>query len=214
MADSSAKTIPLNENADDVKSRLANFQREQEKTSLTMYFGYGSNLWKEQMSLRCPSSIFRGVGRLPGYRWMINNRGYANVVQTSNAGAEVYGLIYTLTCDDERSLDRNEGVPFSYTKEMLSVDFWPSKDGSRPLDVIEEAEQTDMLVYIDRKRTEDDRPKEEYIHRMNMGIRDGALEGIPQGYMDRQLRRFIPIDGRKEMEELAKRQALRFEDET
>lgn len=214
MADSSAKIIPLTEGADDVQSRLESFHREQEKTSPTMYFGYGSNLWKEQMSLRCPSSIFRGVGRLPGYRWMINDRGYANVVQSSDPEAEVYGLIYTLNCDDERSLDRNEGVPISYTKEMLSMDFWPSKDGSRPLDVTEEIEQMDMLVYIDRQRTENDRPKEEYIHRMNMGIKDGVLEGIPQGYIDRQLRQFIPTEGRKEVEELAKRQALRFEDET
>jgi len=208
------KKISLAENADEIDSKLSSLQREQEKMSPTVYFGYGSNLWKEQMSLRCPSSILMGVGRLSGYRWMINDRGYANVVLSSRPGAEVYGLIYSLTHDDERGLDRNEGVPFAYTKEVLPVDFWPSKDDSRPLDVMEEAEQREMLVYIDHKRTEDDRPKEEYIHRINMGIKDGVLEGIPQDYMDRQLRQFIPAEGREEVKELAKRQALRFEDET
>jgi len=31
-----------------------------------------SNLWKEQMTLRCPCSEYLGVGRLQGYRWIIN----------------------------------------------------------------------------------------------------------------------------------------------
>lgn len=212
MADLLVKKISLAENADEIKTKLESLQREQEKKSPTIYFGYGSNLWKEQMSLRCPSSIFMGVGRLPGYRWMINDRGFANVVLSSRPGAEVYGLIYSLTHDDERSLDRNEGVPFAYTKEVLPVDFWPSRGGTCTLDVADKPEQREMLVYIDRKRTEDDRPKEEYIYRINMGIKDGVLEGIPQGYMDRQLRQFIPAEGREEVEELAKRQALCFED--
>ena len=207
------KRISLDENADESKTKPEGLQRAQEKKQPTFYFGYGSNLWKEQMSLRCHDSIYLGVGRLPGYRWMINNRGYANVVSTSKPGAEVYGLIYSLTRDDERDLDRNEGVPFAYTKELLSVDFWPSKSGT-PLDVMEDYEKREMLVYIDRKRTEDDRPREEYIHRMNMGIRDGVLVGIPRDYVDRQLRPFIPVKGRKEVEEFARQQALRFEDET
>lgn len=121
------------------------------------------------MSLRCPSSLYLGLGRLPGYRWIINSRGYANVVSSAEAGAEVYGLVYNLTPDDERGLDRNEGVPFAYTKEMLPVKFWPSETGSRPLDPTK-AEEKEMLVCMDRKRTEDDRPREEYIHRINMGL--------------------------------------------
>ncbi|KAL9584321.1 MAG: hypothetical protein Q9203_004702, partial [Teloschistes exilis] len=41
----------------------------------TLYFAYGSNLWLHQMSLRCPSSVYVGVARLPNYRWIINARG-------------------------------------------------------------------------------------------------------------------------------------------
>jgi hypothetical protein len=34
----------------------------------TLYFGYGSNLWLHQMQLRCPTSQYLGVARLPNYR--------------------------------------------------------------------------------------------------------------------------------------------------
>lgn len=48
---------------------------------------------------------------------------------------------------------------------------------------------------------------------MNNGIRDGVLEGIPREYVQSQLRPFIPIEGKEEMGDLAKQQALCFEDE-
>lgn len=210
MTNAQEKKISIAESADDLDVKLRSLQHKQEK-SPTIYFGYGSNLWREQMSLRCPLSQYLGVGRLQGYRWMINNRGYANVVL--NPGTDVYGLVYTLSYDDERSLDRNEGVPFAYTKELLWVEFWSSKNGS-PVDLNSDAEKVEMLVYIDRERTVDARPKEEYVHRMNNGIRDGLLEGIPREYVQSQLRSFISIRGEEELGDLAKRQASSFEDET
>ena len=45
------------------------------------YFGYGSNMRKDQMIQRCPQSKFIGIGCLDGWRWQINERGYANVVE-------------------------------------------------------------------------------------------------------------------------------------
>ena len=165
------------------------------------------------MSLRCPSSQFLGTGRLQGFRWLINDRGYANIALSSDSGSCVYGLIYSLTPSDEHTLDLNEGVPVAYTKELHSVEFWASRDDATSIDTSEEAERRQMLVYIDRKRTKDDRPKEEYIYRMNMGIQDGEKQGIPHNYIDQVLRKFIPADGGAKAKELARRQALKFEDE-
>ncbi|KAK4698026.1 gamma-glutamylcyclotransferase, partial [Lecanoromycetidae sp. Uapishka_2] len=177
------------------------------------YFGYGSNLWKEQMKSRCESSNYLGVGRLPAYRWIINSRGYANVVPSTKASDEVYGLIYSLTLSDESALDVNEGVPYAYTKEMLSVDFWASTDCSRTVDVTSAAgEKMDMLVYIDRERIQDSVPKDEYVYRMNMGIKDGLKAGIPQDYVDKVMRPFIPAEDMKHLEKQARQQALKFED--
>ena len=124
----------------------------------------------------------------------------------------MYGLVYSLTISDENALDGNEGVPWAYTKETMTVELWASKDGST-VDVAQGGEKKDMLVYIDRKRTDNNQPKEEYIHRMNMGIRDCVTMGIPNTYVEKVMRPFIPEQVRKEVEDLAKRQALSFEDE-
>jgi len=182
--------------------------------SPTLYFGYGSNLWLHQMSLRCPTSAYRGLARLPSYRWIINARGYANVVSSNSTSDVVWGMVYALQPSDEARLDRNEGVPEAYTKEILTIDFWPS-DGVKAVDVSAEPERKGMLVYVDRKRVEESVAKEEYVYRMNMGIRDAVALGVPRAYVEGVMRRFIPDgEGRGEVEEKSREQALEFEDET
>lgn len=165
------------------------------------------------MESRCPTSVYIGVGRLLDYRWMINDRGYANVVYAPGTDSHVYGHVYRLAPSDERALDRNEGVPFAYTKEILSVELWVLQDNGIPGNVKGRPEKREMLVYIDRKRIEDDRPKEEYIHRMNMGIEDGVKHGIPNEYFDRVLRPVIPAKANNDFKDLAIQQALEFKDE-
>ncbi|KAK5138185.1 hypothetical protein LTR08_004880 [Meristemomyces frigidus] len=189
-----------------------------EYTDATLYFGYGSNLWKQQMHQRCPTSKFLGIARLNGYRWIINERGYANVVgiATEREQAplmyrdEVWGLVYSLQADDEDRLDRNEGVPFAYTKEDLKVDFWRAKSG-KASDVEEKSKQVEMLVYINRELTSADKPKKEYIHRMNMGITDAEREGMPKEYVDKVMRKFIPEEKDSSVAKAADKQALVFE---
>lgn len=124
---------------------------------------------------------------------------------------EVYGLVYNITSSDEDKLDRNEGVPSSYTKEIVNIDYWESKDG-KGVDVSFQGVKKDVLVYINRKRVTDDKPQEEYVHRMNMGIKDAVDAGIPSAYVKKVMRPFISEQGRKGLEKLAKRQALSFED--
>ena len=181
-------------------------------TGVTYYFGYGSNLWLRQMSLRCPSSTYVGIARLSSYRWMINNRGYANIVETNSTSDVVYGLVYRLTQKDEDRLDVNEGVPIAYTKEMIPIDFWPLDAGEK-VDFSSSGETKDLLVYIDRERVKDDKPKTEYIHRINMGVADAVKIGMPQDYVDDVIRKFIPAKGDEKAKIMAERQALQFEDE-
>lgn len=73
-----------------------------------------------------------------------------------------------------------------------------------------------MLVYIDRNRTVDAKPKKEYVYRMNMGILDALSEGVPKGYVEGVLRRFVPAEQRDEedVRALAEKQALAFKDES
>lgn len=192
--------------------------------------------------MRCPKSTYLGIARLPGYRWIINDRGYANVVQVHSTGTNsqgtqdkvieqtniigsdhVWGLVYRLQAADEHRLDRNEGVPHAYTKEMLPTQFWASRfqcDAPFPgwdkdkVDTSKPCELVSMLVYIDRKRTIPDKPKCEYIYRMNQGIKDALKAGVPQGYVEDVMRKYIPAPhSEEEVPQLALKQAGNFEDE-
>ena len=93
------------------------------------------------------------------------------------------------------------------------MDFWASVDGNSPVDVTKEGKKCDVLVYIDRNRTTDHKPKAEYIYRMNRGIEDGLKAGIPKVYVDQAMRQFIPEKVSEGVKALAIKQASGFEDE-
>jgi gamma-glutamylcyclotransferase (GGCT)/AIG2-like uncharacterized protein YtfP len=94
---------------------------------MPLYFAYGSNLDVAQMKERCPSSDPLGVARLSGYRLAFSRYsrtrgcGVADIV--TQAGAEVWGLVYELSESDlTGSLDRYEGYPRNYTRMVLPVE--------------------------------------------------------------------------------------------
>ena len=153
-----------------------------------LYFAYGSNLWLEQMVRRCPESKLVGLGVLRGWKWAINTRRYANVVRSSED--LVYGLVYELSPSDEARLDQKEGVPRDYTKEMMEIELQESVSGKKSV--------VQTLVYVDEKRVKEGAPWEEYIHRMNMGIKDAAARGLPKWYIDKYMRKYIPAEGERE----------------
>ncbi|KAF2164478.1 hypothetical protein M409DRAFT_25356 [Zasmidium cellare ATCC 36951] len=207
----------------------------------TVYFGYGSNLWRHQMRKRCPTSKYLGIARLKSYKWIIYDRGYANIVEIKDDEdktiwkhdyrKEVWGLVYSLEPSDEARLDVNEGVPIAYTKEWIECEFWPTSESNddafaseqfpnelesakgKP-DTSKEPKKVEMLVYINREGTDGDNDsKKEYIYRMNMGIKDALKEGMPNEYVKQVLREYIPEREDEEVVEVAKRQALDFQDE-
>lgn len=186
--------------------------------ALKPYFGYGSNLWLDQMSRRCPSSPHIGLGLLRGYQWFINSRGYANIAPSANPDDQVWGLVYDLTPEDEARLDVNEGVPVAYEKRTMPVLFASKEEEGSSRG--EPKEPVDMLVYIDFRRSEGGhKPRAEYVHRMNMGIRDALREGVPREYVDKVLREYIPEEDelgveQEEVRKWALKQAGRFRDES
>lgn len=159
-----------------------------------LYFAYGSNLSTAQMRQRCPYSTPIGLGYLPGWRWIINERGFANIVQLPvESAAErenegIYGLLYLLPPGDEERLDGYEGVPWAY--EKFQVDVRWTTDGSGRA-VGEEQSALRALVYMDRARTTEAAPREEYVGRMEAGIADAVENwGLDEGWADRVMRRF------------------------
>lgn len=182
----------------------------------TFYFAYGSNLGLKQMKRRCPNSRYIGRARLVNYRWQINERGYANVVEAE--GHWVDGLVYEINPTDEAKLDINEGVSKNaYTKEQLKVHLHraPSTLYRRPVSWIvnrggpskicrqakEDGQKTaehgqhwvqEVLVYISLNYVQDSEPKEEYINRINLGIVDARALGIDEDYISNCIRPLIP----------------------
>ena len=137
------------------------------------YFGYGSNLSKEQMAIRCPESKYYTSGTLSGYSWLINTRGYASI-KPSNSDF-VLGEIFTLSQQDVDYLDIYESVEeCMYLKSILSVE---TSKGN-----------IDCLVYIASDSTPGI-PQDEYIERINLGIKSANL---PDDYVQKAIRPFIP----------------------
>ncbi|KAI0481570.1 hypothetical protein F4859DRAFT_425196 [Xylaria cf. heliscus] len=180
-----------------------------------LYFAYGSNLWMEQMATRCPNSHFMGRAVLPDYRWQINERGYANIVPAS--GFSVHGLVYELGAGDEPRLDRSEGVSTgAYSKAYLPVVLHMAASALRiptrslvedggPGRVIGEAHQQmiplrqreaclwpGVLVYVSYNFIRWGQPRDEYIDRINSGIRDALAVGVPGDFFQNAVRSFVP----------------------
>ena len=137
------------------------------------YFAYGSNLSKRQMALRCPESNYLISGRLSGYSWLINSRGYASIKLSPNA--LVLGEIFTLSEQDIAFLDLYEHVAEGmYSKYILSIQ---TKKGIY-----------DCLVYV-ASNNDIGKPQTEYIERINVGIKSA---NFPDDYIDQCIRPFVP----------------------
>jgi hypothetical protein len=211
----------------------------------TIYFAYGSNLSFDQMAARCPKSRFVGCARLNNYRFQINERGFANIVESRCPWHYVEGLCYLLSQRDEEALDRSEGVPTAYRKEEMEVDFLggssdyigknvvdivcrrppmppgiPSRGPGRHLENAEsngrgdEQEQRTerdatkhrrtssvpvgtkktenirqggntwrVKVYLSTNHVRDGLPWDEYISRMEMGLREAEIQGLSSEYI-------------------------------
>ena len=82
------------------------------------YIAYGSNLSETQMAHRCPTAKVVGTSMLKNWRLLFD--GPASIERKRKY--EVPVLIWELQPADERSLDRYEGYPNYYRKEMLEIE--------------------------------------------------------------------------------------------
>ena len=83
-----------------------------------LYIAYGSNINLEQMAHRCPNSKIVSKEMLKGYE--LEFRGVATIVP--NDKSEVPILIWQIDGRDEHSLDRYEGFPNLYRKELFEIE--------------------------------------------------------------------------------------------
>jgi gamma-glutamylcyclotransferase len=86
--------------------------------SVKLYFAYGMNTNKEEMSYRCPGARALGRAILPGYR--LEFKSFATIVPSPKETVE--GVLWTITDSDESALDMLEGYPEFYDKKTVSVE--------------------------------------------------------------------------------------------
>ena len=84
-----------------------------------LYFAYGSNINVEQMGYRCPNACVVGPVSLENYELLFRRGGFATIMPRK--GGKVHGLLWSLTPECERSLDRYEGYPRFYDKRTVTV---------------------------------------------------------------------------------------------
>lgn len=106
-----------------------------------LYIAYGSNMDKSQMAVRCPMARLIGTSKVEGYRLLFKGSktgAYATIEKAE--GYMVPVLVWEITEEDERNLDRYEGFPKLYTKKNLTVPV----NGKR---------KTAMVYIMDESRT-------------------------------------------------------------
>lgn len=191
-------------------------------TDGTFYFAYGSNLSPTQMLIRLKSTPERsslpiGIARLPRWRWIICERGYANLVYSADDNDESWGVLYDMSPEDEKQLDRFEGVDwdapeavagrYGFTLEERPIEHGEGDYNKLYLEVEVVAwrvkkweeefagkEKVRVLVYVDEFRTSEGQVGSSYAGRMNRGIEESLALGLDQTWVDKVIRRFIPAD--------------------
>lgn len=135
------------------------------------YFAYGSNMNKTQMKKRCPNA--RGLGKaiLKGYKFIINTRGVATVIESKDDYVE--GVLYEVTDDCLASLDCYEGVSSKlYERKELKVEY--------------ENKIINAYIYIATCKEESKNSRENYIETILDGSKDFNLsDDYIKKYLDK-----------------------------
>lgn len=89
-----------------------------------LYLAYGSNMDEDIMKSRCPGAKFIGTGILQNYRLMFKGEepnSYATIEDWQ--GYSVPYVLWKITDDDEKELDRFENFPYQYKKQAMALEF-------------------------------------------------------------------------------------------
>mgnify|MGYP005768208313 FL=1 len=87
------------------------------------YIAYGSNLNLPQMAFRCPTAEIAGKSELKGYELLFRGgRRGADATVEPRDGGSVPVLLWKIRKTDEEALDRYEGYPHFYEKQMMEVE--------------------------------------------------------------------------------------------
>lgn len=147
------------------------------QTDRILNIAYGSNLNLGQMRERCPGATIFGAGMVSGYRLLFRGEkddAFLTIEPAPDRMVPV--LLWVLSEEDERSLDRYEGYPEAYRKETITV---MMADG--PIDA---------MVYIMNGPDPFNRPSARYLQTVREGY---ATAGFDPVFIERALAESPPV---------------------
>lgn len=129
------------------------------------YFAYASNMSRAQMKQRAGSWEEEKVARLAGYELNFDKvsrggTGTANIVLAE--GKTVWGVLYRLSEQQLRALDRFEGVPEHYRRSEVTVED-------------EQGNKVAAQVFLARKVRKGLKPDRGYLKRIVEGAEEHSL---------------------------------------
>ena len=90
---------------------------------MKFYTAYGSNMDLVQMQRRCENSKFVGTAKINGYRLAFKHSqsgAYSTIEKSDNH--YVPAVVFEISDNDERCLDKYEGYPNFYHKDNMTVE--------------------------------------------------------------------------------------------
>ena len=95
------------------------------------YLAFGSNLSVSQMLTRCPDAVYVGTAMVKGYRLLFKGSQTGSYLTVEKkARRKVPVLVWKVSKEDEKNLDRFEGFPRFYRKERMEVELQNLADGA------------------------------------------------------------------------------------
>lgn len=132
-------------------------------TKTRLYGAYGSNTNIKQMASRCPKAKVIGKAILNRYKLTFrgNYKGVANVEPCKDKKVPL--VIWEITEECEKALDRYEGFPYLYIKKEVEV----------PIDG--EVKKVMLYIMIDKYKDEPAPPTEYYFNIIARGYTDNNI---------------------------------------
>ena len=132
-----------------------------------IYAAYGSNMNLKQMQKRCPKAKVIGKGELHGYKLTFRGKqaGVANVERCSEASVPI--VLWEITKECERELDRYEGYPRLYEKELVTI---KTAAGERTAMLYVMAKQYESMPSL---------PSDYYFEVIRQGYHDNVIDTFP-----------------------------------
>jgi gamma-glutamylcyclotransferase len=142
-----------------------------------LYFAYGSNMSRRQMTERCPGHECLGLAVLMDHALCfprtspIRNCGVAGLAETP--GAEVWGVVYRLHDEDLAALDRREG--YDPAKPVHE-----NRYNRQSVRVLMNGQAIECLTYFARHEPGEHAPSADYLGTMIEGAEEN---GLPEAYV-------------------------------